>query len=207
LSTKAYIGLGSNLGDPLEQLLKARRLLFSFDQVIDAQSSSIYVSTPVGYADQPDYANCVLELTVSCSYRDLFEKMQLIEVSMGRKRDPANQNAPRVIDIDLLLFGRQLIDEPDLVVPHPRVSQRLFVLLPLAELAPGLVNDIWQGQLSEINLASVFDKGIGYQISRPKFSSTLAVTILTKMLSVIFNGSVFPNTFAKPSEETNSPSR
>ena len=158
MAIKAYIGLGSNLGDPLEQLLKARRLLFSYDEVIDARSSSIYVSTPVGYAKQPDFANCVLELTVRCSHRVLFAQIQLLEDSMGRKRDPDNQNAPRVIDIDLLLFGRQQIDDPDLIVPHPRISQRLFVLLPLAELVPDLVVNMWQDQLPEINLTSVFDK-------------------------------------------------
>ena len=158
MAIKAYIGLGSNLGDPLEQLLKARRLLFSCQEVIDARSSSIYVSSPVGYVEQPDFANCVLELTVSCSYRDLFEQMQLIEGDMGRKRDPDNRNAPRVIDIDLLLFGSQLITEPDLIVPHPRISQRLFVLLPLAELALDLVDEMALEPLRGIDLASVFEK-------------------------------------------------
>ena len=95
---------------------------------------AMYVSSPVGYSDQADFINCVLALDVSVSAQDLFAQMQLIETALGRVRVQANQNAPRSIDIDLLMYGEHFIDEPDLVVPHPRMNQRLFVIEPLRQL-------------------------------------------------------------------------
>lgn len=133
-SELAYIGLGANLGDPIEQLVAARRQLAELPMVEAVRSSSMYVSSPVGYEAQPDFVNCVLEVLVCGSHRDFFEALQTVELKMGRQRDLDNQNAPRVIDIDLLLFGGQFINEPDLIVPHPRMHMRLFVLTPLQEL-------------------------------------------------------------------------
>ncbi len=150
----AYIGLGANLGDPVGQVIAARRSLTDLKEVVHCRSSAIYLSSPVGYDEQPDFANCVLRLEVCCGYRELFHCMQKIEQNMGRVRDPDNQNSARLIDIDFLLYGEQLcsekkdgekkygekkyveknIDEADLIVPHPRMSDRLFVLQPLAEL-------------------------------------------------------------------------
>lgn len=131
---KAYLGLGANLGDPIQQLIDARQHLRMLDGVVQMRSSSFYVSSPVGYAAQNDFVNCVIELAGELELRPLFSEMQLIEHILGRARNPENQNAARVIDIDLLLFGALRVDSSDLLVPHPRLHQRLFVLLPLAEL-------------------------------------------------------------------------
>ncbi len=132
--TLVYVGLGSNLGDPIEQLIDARKRLAQLPMVVSARSSLMYGSTPVGYSSQPDFANCVIELTVLGGYRDFFDNLQQVESQMGRIRDGLNQNAPRVIDIDLLLFGDSHISLDDLIVPHPRMNERLFVLMPLLEL-------------------------------------------------------------------------
>jgi len=136
--TKAYVGLGANLGDPVNAVIKARAALYLAPMVVTARSSAIYASSPVGYAEQADFINCVLELTVSGPCRPLFTFMQALETQLGRIRDPQNQNAARMIDIDLLLFGEQIVDQADLIVPHPRMHERLFVLLPLQELDQGL---------------------------------------------------------------------
>ncbi len=122
------------MGDPIQQLIIARQAILTAPMVSGGRGSSMYSSSPVGYADQADFINCVLEVDVSGGHRSFFEFLQGLENDMGRIRDAANQNAARLIDIDLLLFGNQQIDEPGLLVPHPRMSQRRFVLEPLAEL-------------------------------------------------------------------------
>jgi len=132
--TRAWLGLGANLGDPIQQIVDARQKLIALPFVKQWQCSSLFVSSPVGYTEQADFVNCVLALDVDVSSRQLFGKMQLIETQLGRVRLENNQNAPRKIDIDLLMFGEQSIEEPDLIVPHPRLNQRLFVLEPLREL-------------------------------------------------------------------------
>lgn len=142
MSVRAYIGLGANLGDPIEQIVSARKGLAEFDGVIDIRSSSLFLSSPVGYSDQPVFVNCVVEMPYDGDCYALFEQMQILESALGRLRDPKNQNAPRLIDIDLLLFGDSAIDESDLIVPHPRMLQRLFVLLPLFELRPDLTQKL-----------------------------------------------------------------
>ena len=142
MSVLAYIGLGSNMGDPIEHVLAARTAIGALPQVRSIRTSSMYSSSPVGYLAQADFINCVLELECAGSIRSLFDDLQSIELSLGRVRDQSNQNAPRTIDIDLLLFGDESVNQPDLIVPHPRMHQRLFVLLPLQELTQALVNGI-----------------------------------------------------------------
>ena len=145
--TTAYIGVGTNLGDRIQNLIDARQQLLSLSQVNNLRCSSFYVSSPVGDLDQPDYVNCVFELTLSIDNQSkgeispqlLFSQMQNIESRLGRVRDPRNQNAARIIDLDLLSFGDCQSDEPNLFLPHPRICDRLFVLLPLIELNPDVV--------------------------------------------------------------------
>ena len=131
---KAYIGLGANLDDPVQQILDARQRLIDLESSMFSRSSSMYLSSPVGYAEQPNFINCVLELHTASSAHVLFSCMQNIEQALGRVRVAGNQNAPRRIDLDLLIYGDQQIDDEVLNVPHPRIGQRLFVLEPLAEL-------------------------------------------------------------------------
>lgn len=134
MTVVAYLGLGANLGDPIQQLIDARLALEALPSSIDLQCSSFYVSSPVGYDDQPDFINCVIELHTDAEPLDLLDATQNIENNLGRKRIVGNQNAPRLIDIDILLYGDRKIGDPRLIVPHPRMAERLFVLKPLLEL-------------------------------------------------------------------------
>jgi len=132
--TTVFLGLGANLGDPIQQLLDARSALFGLEGNVHGRCSSFYQSTPVGYEQQADFINCVVELQTELSAIELLNAAQNIELNLGRKRVKGNQNAPRIIDIDLLLFGSQTIETKRLSIPHPRMHQRLFVLRPLLEL-------------------------------------------------------------------------
>lgn len=132
----AYIGLGANLGDAraaLQQAVQALQALVGGDAVA---VSSLYRSAPID-SSGPDYLNAVACLRTRLSAPDLLAALQRIENDAGRERP--YRNAPRTLDLDLLRYGTARIDSPNLTVPHPRMHERAFVLLPLAELAPGLV--------------------------------------------------------------------
>lgn len=131
----AYVGLGANLGDGASTLASAFRALAELPGTRLVARSSLYRSQPVD-AEGPDYVNAVACLDTELSPRDLLETLLRIEVAHGRERP--YRNAPRTLDLDLLLHGCQAIDEPNLVVPHPRLHQRAFVLAPLTEIAPAL---------------------------------------------------------------------
>jgi len=137
----AWLGLGANLGDPVQQIINARTALATLPSVSDLVCSSFYVSSPVGYSDQPNFINCVIGVKTCAPMDGFFAQMQAIEARLGRVRDPLNQNAPRVIDIDLLLFGEEKSNTALLTVPHPRIGERLFVMEPLAELGVSSVAD------------------------------------------------------------------
>ncbi|MCA8916040.1 MAG: 2-amino-4-hydroxy-6-hydroxymethyldihydropteridine diphosphokinase [Planctomycetes bacterium] len=138
-SVQAYIGLGSNLGDRETNLRSALLKLGELPQTRLVRESSFIETEPV---DSPDgsgpFINGVAELETSLSPRDLLEGLLGIERDLGRDRRGQSRNAPRTLDLDLLLYGEQLIDEPDLQVPHPRMSEREFVLWPLLQIASRL---------------------------------------------------------------------
>jgi 2-amino-4-hydroxy-6-hydroxymethyldihydropteridine diphosphokinase len=127
----AHVGLGSNLGDRLANLQRAVDLLAATDGVEFLRSSRVYETDPVG-PQQPDYLNAVIEVATSLLPDALLAACMRVESEMGRVR--AERWGPRVIDLDLLTYGRRSIDEPGLTVPHPRMHERLFVLAPLLEL-------------------------------------------------------------------------
>lgn len=131
----AYLGLGANLGDPVQQLIDARTALYDLDTSLAGRCSRFYRSTPVGYDAQADFINCVVELETSATAFELLDATQAIEFRLGRQRVKGNQNAPRTIDVDILLYANDEIDTPRLSVPHPRMLERLFVLKPLSEFA------------------------------------------------------------------------
>ena len=127
--TLAYVGLGSNLGDRESMITRAADL-------IDAvRLSMIRETAPWGYEDQPGFLNAVAEVETELAPRPLLERLLEVETTLGRERDGPRWG-PRTIDLDLLLYGELAVDEPGLTVPHPRLAGRLFVLEPLAELAP-----------------------------------------------------------------------
>ncbi|HYZ11957.1 MAG TPA: 2-amino-4-hydroxy-6-hydroxymethyldihydropteridine diphosphokinase [Actinomycetota bacterium] len=131
--TIAYLGLGSNLGDRLEHLRRAVGLLRERGVRV-LRSSRVYETEPVGGPDQPDYLNAVLEVDTDGTARELLEVCLAAEAALGRER--AERWGPRVIDVDLLTFDQETIYQPDLQVPHPRMHERAFVLIPLLELDP-----------------------------------------------------------------------
>jgi len=132
----AWIGLGANLGDARAALRVAVRALAALPGTRVLRVSSLYRSAPVD-AGGPDYLNAVAELDTPLAPLALLHALQSIEQAAGRERP--YRNAPRTLDLDLLLHGDERLDSPELTVPHPRMGERAFVLLPLAELAPGLV--------------------------------------------------------------------
>jgi 2-amino-4-hydroxy-6-hydroxymethyldihydropteridine diphosphokinase len=134
----AYIGLGSNLGEPLQQLEMAFVALNKLPDSRVAERSSFYVSKPMGPADQPDYINAVAELETALAPQDLLLALQAIEQAQGRVRTGQRWGA-RTLDLDLLLYGDEVINTDSLQVPHPGLAERDFVLIPLAEIAPDVV--------------------------------------------------------------------
>ena len=134
---RVYIGLGSNLADPLQQLRGALAALAQLPGTTLAQHSSFYSSDPLGPADQPRYVNAVAALDTSLEPLQLLDALQTIEREQGRERK-AERWGPRTLDLDILAFGQRLLNEPRLQVPHYHMHARPFVLYPLAELAPQL---------------------------------------------------------------------
>lgn len=134
---QAYIALGSNVGDRHANIAAALERLRSAAGITDVRVSGCIETKPVDCPPgSPDFLNAVAEVETSLAPRQLFSRLQKIEQALGRVR--GERNAPRTIDLDLILYGDSTIDEPDLVVPHPRTRERRFVLDPLLELAPGI---------------------------------------------------------------------
>ena len=131
---QAFIGLGSNLGDRLEYLCKAIRQLSAHPQLRLVTLSSVYQTEAIGKTDQPDFINSVAEMQTSLSPIDLVHWLLQIEAQLGRQR--LERWGARTIDLDLLTMNAIRMREPELTLPHPRLTQRLFVLLPFAEIAP-----------------------------------------------------------------------
>lgn len=133
--TRAYIGLGSNLDLPREQVRRAIAELGRLPRTALLRCSPLYASTPVGPRDQPDYVNAVALLETQLAPLELLDELQAIESAHGRRRDGPRWGA-RPLDLDILLYGDRIIREQRLVVPHPELTHRAFVLKPLCDIAP-----------------------------------------------------------------------
>jgi len=136
--TRAYVGLGANLGDRASTLLAAVDALAEEDGIEIVAVSTLRETEPVGVGEQPRFLNGAVALDTSLTARALLDRLLGAEQRFGRVR-VAGEHGPRTLDLDLLLYGEETIEEPGLAVPHPRLHERRFVLEPLAELAPGLV--------------------------------------------------------------------
>jgi 2-amino-4-hydroxy-6-hydroxymethyldihydropteridine diphosphokinase len=134
----AFVGIGSNLGEPERQIAAALEQLAAEDGIELVAVSSLRDTEPVDYLDQPRFLNCAAQVETELAPRELLERLLAIEARLGRVRGEGPRFGPRTIDLDLLLYGDETIDEPGLTVPHPRLAERRFALEPLAELAPGL---------------------------------------------------------------------
>jgi 2-amino-4-hydroxy-6-hydroxymethyldihydropteridine diphosphokinase len=133
----AFIALGANLGDPQAQVGSALQDLVRLPDSRLVRHSALYRSKPVGYAEQPDFVNAVAHLKTRLSPRALLDHCLDLEQRHGRRR--TFRNAPRTLDLDVLLYNGLVMHEPGLTLPHPRMHERAFVLLPLAEIAPHCV--------------------------------------------------------------------
>lgn len=151
-----FLSLGSNIGD------RAKNLRAAIAAVADAKLrairvSSFYETEPVDLRDQPWFLNCVVQAETELPPLDLLRALRGIESRMGSKK--LVPKGPRLIDLDILLYGDESIDTPELQVPHPRMLQRKFVLVPLAEIAPNLKHPSWQGTASQL-LAGLPDSSV-----------------------------------------------
>jgi len=132
--TVAFIGIGSNLQDPARQVEQAVVELDALPHSRVVKRSSLYRSAPIGYAAQPDFVNAVAQLETGMPAERLLDELQAIESRHGRER--AFANAPRTLDLDVLLYGNLVMKTKDLQIPHPRMHERAFVLRPLLEISP-----------------------------------------------------------------------
>jgi 2-amino-4-hydroxy-6-hydroxymethyldihydropteridine diphosphokinase len=135
---KAYIGLGSNLGERESMIRQALEALAALPGTELVRASSLYDTEPVGDVEQPNFLNAVAQVETELPPSQLLWNLQLIEKRLGRER--TRRWGPRVIDLDLLLYGDEIVEEPSLRVPHPEIARRAFVLVPLVELEPLLVH-------------------------------------------------------------------
>jgi 2-amino-4-hydroxy-6-hydroxymethyldihydropteridine diphosphokinase len=137
----AYIGMGGNVpsaaGEPAATLAAAVARLSALGRVM--RRSRLYSTAPVGFADQPRFVNAAVALETELSPRELLDGLLGIEREFGRDRTNAVPNGPRTLDLDILLYGQQVLHEPVIEVPHPRLAERAFVLVPLSEIAPDAV--------------------------------------------------------------------
>jgi 2-amino-4-hydroxy-6-hydroxymethyldihydropteridine diphosphokinase len=136
--TRAYIGLGANLGDREANLRRAVELLGAEPGIEVVAVSSFRETDPVGYVDQPRFLNGACAVDTGLEPRELLERLLRVERALGRERGEGPRWGPRSIDLDLLLYGEETVDDPGLTVPHPRLTERSFALEPLVELAPDL---------------------------------------------------------------------
>ena len=145
---RAFVSAGANLGEPVRQLRQAFDALRQSPGIKFLGTSSFYRTQPVGPVEQPPFINAVFSLECEMRPQELLALLLKVERNMGRVRK--ERWGPRVIDLDLLFCGEEIINAPGLEVPHPRLSERRFVLAPLAELGPDLVHPVIQKSVSEL---------------------------------------------------------
>jgi len=160
-SSKACIALGANIGDPLHQIEAGFAALAALPDTRLLVRSSLYRSAPVGYADQPDFINAVAIIETSLAPHVLLDALLNIERVNGRVREFAN--APRTLDLDIVLYGDSVVHDPGLTIPHARMLERAFVMVPLAEVAPEM---LVPGHGTVRELAARVDAGSVAQLQR-----------------------------------------
>lgn len=152
-----YLGLGTNIGNKRKNMVTAAALLA--ERAGDVLSlSSFYETEPWGFASENTFLNAALELETDCSPMELLRLTQQIEREMGRTQKSDGSYHDRIIDIDILLYGNEVVHHEDLVVPHPLMQQRLFVMQPLAEIAPSLVHPILQKSMYDLYMDLLDDE-------------------------------------------------
>lgn len=150
------MSIGSNIGNRSEHLQDAIQALHTHSQVTVVATSSIYETAPVGYTDQADFLNVVIHIQTELTPNELLAVCQKIEQEQGRVRDI--RWGPRTVDLDILLYNQDQIETEDLIVPHPRMHERAFVLIPLLEIAPTAVHPVTGLRYSQEEAVS--DEGV-----------------------------------------------
>jgi len=145
---EVYIGIGSNQGNPISNCQRAITLLGEREGIELLEKSSLYKSEPIGYTNQPWFINGVLKIRTTLEPIELWEVLQEIEGSLGREKGP--RWGPRPIDLDILFYGQLIFRGQGLIIPHPRIAERKFVLLPLAEIAPEFVHPVLKKNIREL---------------------------------------------------------
>ncbi len=150
LMTKVYAGLGSNLGNEEENIARAIDRIDARDGICVKEKSRLYNTIPVGGPPQPDYVNCVIGLETEIEPQELLKEFKEIEIELGRK--PGVRWGPRVVDLDILLYGDWIVDDNNLKIPHERMHERAFVLEPLCEISPDIKHPV-----SGINISALLE--------------------------------------------------
>ena len=146
--TKVYAGLGSNLGNKKENIIRAIDRIDAYEEICVKEKSGFYDTTPVGGPPQPDYVNCVIGLETEVEPQTLLKEFKKIEIEQGRK--PGVRWGPRVVDLDILLYGDRIVNDPNLKIPHERMHERVFVLEPLCEISPDIKHPVSGISISEL---------------------------------------------------------
>ncbi len=160
--TEVFIGVGSNMGDRQANITSAVKALSQYGKI--GLVSSLYETEPVGFAEQPDFLNCVIGLETGIAAAILLENLKEIEKAVGRKS--SFRNAPRPIDLDILFYGKRIFkpelleSRPRLEVPHPRLHTRAFVLVPLAEIAPSFIHPVIKKSVQQMLSELVVEKRV-----------------------------------------------
>ena len=155
MKSEVFVGLGANLGNPRKTFEKALDLVSAFGDVIAV--SRLYRSSPFGFQDQPDFVNAVAKLKTALEPLALLRELRTVEQALGKK--VVRENGPRVIDLDLLMHGDHVIDSEELILPHPGIAERDFVLLPLCDLAPEILHPVLRKSFKELK-ASLADQHV-----------------------------------------------
>jgi 2-amino-4-hydroxy-6-hydroxymethyldihydropteridine diphosphokinase len=159
-----YLGLGSNIGDKVAQCLRALEEISASDHNHLHAVSSLYKTEPIGYQEQDWFINCVAEVSTTLPPRSLHAFLQGIEKRMGREKTVPM--GPRIIDLDILFYGNEVLDETDLIIPHPHLHERGFVLVPLGELTPDLLHPVLKKTIRDL-LKQSGQKGVELYAAPP----------------------------------------
>ncbi|MBW3621140.1 MAG: 2-amino-4-hydroxy-6-hydroxymethyldihydropteridine diphosphokinase [Actinobacteria bacterium] len=173
----AFLGLGGNVGDAVETLASAVYALHDSDGIAVEDVSGIYETPPWGPVEQAPFANCVVRIRTTLDPRELLLECQTTEAAYGRDREAEERWGPRPLDIDLLLYGDETVDTPELTIPHPRLAERAFALVPLLEVFPGgtlpdgrrltrLLLDL--GPIEDMDLIVRLEEVPGQHVARPE---------------------------------------
>ena len=162
---EGYVALGSNIGDREANIKKA--LAFLTEKMKIVNTSSLYETKPMYLEEQGWFLNCVAKVESDITLRELLGFLKSVEKKLGRKT--VARNGPRIIDLDILFYGNQIVNENDLQIPHPKIAERAFVLVPLAEIAPNFIHPIYKKTIAELLSELVYDKTeIRAKISKTK---------------------------------------